>query len=75
MDTAVGLVQAYLRVNGYFTVAEYPVLDAWDSVGAATGTVQALGNADGAVVLVDDRGVVWIHGTETTVVLPTGTAQ
>ena len=28
MDTAVGLVQAYLRVNGYFTVAEYPVLDA-----------------------------------------------
>ena len=27
MDTAVGLVQAYLRVNGYFTVAEYPVLD------------------------------------------------
>ena len=30
----------------------------WDSVGAATGTVQALGNADGAVVLVDDRGVV-----------------
>ena len=24
MDTAVGLVQAYLRVNGYFTVAEYP---------------------------------------------------
>ncbi|PZU43738.1 MAG: hypothetical protein DI566_13920 [Microbacterium sp.] len=47
----------------------------WDSVGAATGTVQALGNADGAVVLVDDRGVVWIHGTETTVVLPTGTAQ
>lgn len=47
----------------------------WDSVGAATGTVQALGNADGAVVLVDDRGIVWIHGTETTVVLPAGTAQ
>ncbi|MDN5796542.1 MAG: hypothetical protein L0H79_12410 [Intrasporangium sp.] len=28
MDTAVGLVQAYLHVNGYFTVVEYPVLEA-----------------------------------------------
>lgn len=27
MDVAVAVVQAYLRVNGYFTVAEYPVLD------------------------------------------------
>ena len=27
MDTAVALVQAYLHLNGYFTVAEYPVLD------------------------------------------------
>ena len=26
MDHAVSLVQAYLHVNGYFTVAEYPVL-------------------------------------------------
>ena len=26
MDTAVALVQAYLRVNGYFTVSEYPVM-------------------------------------------------
>lgn len=26
MDQAVGLVQAYLRVNGYFTVTEYPVI-------------------------------------------------
>ncbi|KSU51699.1 MULTISPECIES: hypothetical protein [Gordonia] len=52
-----------------------PTDGSWDSVGAATGTVQALGNADGAVVLVDNRGIVWIHGTETTVVLPAGTAQ
>ena len=29
MDTAVALVQAYLNVNGYFTVAEYPVLEAF----------------------------------------------
>jgi uncharacterized membrane protein YedE/YeeE len=28
MDTAVALVEAYLNVNGYFTVAEYPVLEA-----------------------------------------------
>lgn len=28
MDAAVALVQAYLRVNGYFTVSEYPVLEA-----------------------------------------------
>ena len=29
MDTSVALVQAYLHVNGYFTVAEYPVLEAF----------------------------------------------
>ena len=46
-----------------------------DSVGAATGTVQALGTADGAAVLIDDRGIAWIRGTEATVVLPTGTTQ
>ena len=28
MDDAVGLVQVYLRLNGYFTVTEYPVLEA-----------------------------------------------
>ncbi len=27
MDPAVSLVQAYLRINGYFTVSEYPVLE------------------------------------------------
>lgn len=26
MDTAVALVQAYLQINGYFAVVEYPVL-------------------------------------------------
>lgn len=29
MDPAVELVQAYLNTNGYFTVAEYPVLEAY----------------------------------------------
>ncbi len=28
MDPAVALVQAYLRVNGYFTVTEYPLFEA-----------------------------------------------
>ena len=28
MDNAVALVQAYLRVNGYFTVTEFPVIEA-----------------------------------------------
>jgi hypothetical protein len=28
MDIAVALVQAYLHINGYFTVAEYPVMEA-----------------------------------------------
>ena len=27
MDTAVAVVQAYLQVNGYFTVCEYPILE------------------------------------------------
>lgn len=27
MDMSVALVQAYLRVNGYFTVSEYPILE------------------------------------------------
>ncbi|MCF6282071.1 MAG: hypothetical protein L3J28_07645 [Candidatus Polarisedimenticolaceae bacterium] len=28
MDNAVALVQAYLHINGYFSVAEYPVIEA-----------------------------------------------
>ena len=37
MDTSVALVQAYLHLNGYFTVAEYPVLEAYAD-GARTVT-------------------------------------
>jgi len=33
MDNAVALVQAYLRVNGYLTVTEYPVVEAMRSGG------------------------------------------
>lgn len=36
MDSAVGLVQAYLRVNGYFTVSEYPIVEARHGYQAAT---------------------------------------
>lgn len=28
MDHAVAIVEAYLQINGYFTVAEYPVIEA-----------------------------------------------
>jgi hypothetical protein len=38
MDTSVALVQAYLHVNGYFTVAEYPVLEAYGGEHARTLT-------------------------------------
>ena len=31
MDTAVGLVQSYLYMNGYFTVTEFPVLELMES--------------------------------------------
>lgn len=38
MDNAVGLVQAYLRLNGYFTVSEYPVVAANGGGGYRTAT-------------------------------------
>lgn len=45
----------------------------WTRLGTTTGTVQALGvTADGAIVLLDDRGIVWIRGTESTTVLRAG---
>lgn len=41
MDTAVALVQAYLHVNGYFTVTEYPVLERF-----GTGPVRTVTDLD-----------------------------
>jgi hypothetical protein len=38
MDHAVALVEAYLRVNGYFTVSEYPVVEARQYGGFRTAT-------------------------------------
>ena len=38
MDHAVALVESYLRVNGYFTVTEYPVVEACRYGGYRTAT-------------------------------------
>lgn len=38
MDTAVALVQAYLHINGYFTVTEYPIVRGSESSGVQTVT-------------------------------------
>lgn len=38
MDNAVALVQAYLRVNGYLTVTEYPIVEALPAGGYQTAT-------------------------------------
>lgn len=38
MDHAVSLVQAYLEINGYFTVAEFPVLSSLPEGGYASAT-------------------------------------
>ena len=38
MDNAVSLVQAYLRLNGYFTVTEFPILAKGGPVGIRTVT-------------------------------------
>jgi hypothetical protein len=38
MDNAVSLVQSYLRLNGYFTVSEFPVVEADESGSYRTAT-------------------------------------
>jgi len=38
MDVAVALVQSYLHINGYFTVTEYPVVEAIKHGGYRTAT-------------------------------------
>jgi len=38
MDNAVALVQAYLRVNGYLTVTEYPIVESIPAGGFQTAT-------------------------------------
>lgn len=43
MDAAVGLVQAYLRLNGFFTVTEYPVVAQTAHGGMTLTDVDVLG--------------------------------
>jgi hypothetical protein len=43
MDAAVGLVQAYLRLNGFFTVTEYPVVAQTAQGGMTLTDVDVLG--------------------------------
>lgn len=38
MDNAVALVQAYLRINGYLTVSEYPILETRGAEGVRMAT-------------------------------------
>ncbi len=38
MDNAVTLVQAYLRLNGYFTITEFPIVEAMKHGGHRTAT-------------------------------------
>ena len=57
MDAAVGLVQAYLRINGFFTVTEYPVVAETAHGGTTLTDVDVLGvRFPGAQRWVPERG-------------------
>ncbi len=58
MDNAVSLVQAYLQVNGYFTVTEYPILEVTrHGISTATDLDVLAFRFPGAGRLVPGRGV------------------
>jgi len=58
MDHAVALVEAYLQINGYFTVAEYPVIEFFgkQQYGVATDLDMLAFRFPGAGRLVPGRG-------------------
>ena len=58
MDHAVALVEAYLQINGYFTVAEYPVIESFGKqhYGVATDLDILAFRFPGAGRLVPGRG-------------------
>ena len=58
MDTAVALVQSYLNVNGYFTVVEYPVLEA-----SRRGPARSVTDLDVLAVRFSRAGHQVIRGT------------
>jgi hypothetical protein len=58
VDHAVALVEAYLQINGYFTVAEYPVIESFGKqrYGVATDLDILAFRFSGAGRLVPGRG-------------------
>lgn len=58
MDNAVALVQAYLRVNGYFTVSEYPVLERFRH-----GQVRTMTDLDILGFRFPGAGRIVVHGS------------
>ncbi len=58
MDHAVALVEAYLQINGYFTVAEYPVIESFgkEHYGVATDLDILAFRFPGAGRLIPGRG-------------------
>ncbi|GAA4371009.1 MULTISPECIES: hypothetical protein [Nocardioides] len=62
MDTAVALVQAYLHVNGYFTVVEHPVLES-----LRAGQVRTVTDLDVLAYRLPGAGHDLIHGRSGTV--------
>lgn len=67
MDTAVALVQAYLHVNGYFTVTEFPVLQALSGTGTRTVT-----DVDILALRFADAGDHLLRGSTHAALHPTG---
>jgi len=53
MDTGVSLIQAYLYANGYFTIAEYPILE---QIG--TGTPRTVTDIDVLAVRFPGTGAI-----------------
>jgi len=80
MDHAVALVQAYLQTNGYFTVAEYPVLSTLPDGGYQSATdvdllALRLGNAGGVVAAGDVAGRRAAFEPDPALEIPDGTAD
>jgi len=80
MDHAVALVQAYLQTNGYFTVAEYPVLSTLPAGGYQSATdvdllALRLGRAGGVVAAGDAVGGRPPFEPDPALAIPSGTAD
>lgn len=80
MDHAVALVQAYLQTNGYFTVAEYPVLSTVPGGGYQSATdvdllALRLGDAGGVVAAGDGGHGRSVFEPDPALEIPSGTAD